>query len=150
MASRNAHLWVGTVSGLGLAAYQARNEQPAAFATETIGGALGGRVASLAPDWIEPAIHSWHRSTAHSYLTAGAIATTAHRRLSDWQRHCRAKASTHEKARQAATTTLEQAWHALMAFIWRFLSGFVAGLPAGYLSHLLLDAVTPRGIPLVA
>lgn len=150
MANRKAHVFVGTAAGLGFAAYQARNQQSAAFVVESAGGAVGGRIASLAPDWFEPAIHSWHRSTAHSYVTASGIAATTHRHLCDWQRRCRANASMHEKARHAATTTLEQAWHALMAFIWQFLSGFVAGLPAGYLSHLLLDACTPRGIPIVA
>ncbi|PYU90685.1 MAG: hypothetical protein DMG25_16690 [Acidobacteria bacterium] len=34
-------------------------------------------------------------------------------------------------------------------FLWRFLAGFTNGLAAGYVSHLALDAATPRSIPLL-
>lgn len=104
MANRAAHLTVGTVTGLGLAGYLARNEAPVAFATETAGGAVGGAIGSLTPDWIEPALHSWHRSIAHSCTAATALATGSVRCLGQWQQHCRARAASHDEARTHATT----------------------------------------------
>jgi membrane-bound metal-dependent hydrolase YbcI (DUF457 family) len=32
---------------------------------------------------------------------------------------------------------------------WRFAAGFANGLAAGYVSHLALDAATPRSLPLL-
>ncbi len=37
----------------------------------------------------------------------------------------------------------------LFALLWRLAAGFANGLAAGYISHLALDAVTPRSIPLL-
>lgn len=37
----------------------------------------------------------------------------------------------------------------LFELLWRLAAGFANGLAAGYLSHLALDAVTPRSIPLL-
>jgi len=38
---------------------------------------------------------------------------------------------------------------AIEEFLWRFAAGLLIGLAVGYLSHLALDAVTPRSIPLL-
>ncbi len=37
----------------------------------------------------------------------------------------------------------------LFEIFWRLAAGFANGLAAGYLSHLALDAMTPRSIPLL-
>jgi hypothetical protein len=37
----------------------------------------------------------------------------------------------------------------MFELFWRFLAGFTNGLAAGYVSHLALDAATPRSIPLL-
>lgn len=47
-------------------------------------------------------------------------------------------------------TPLEQLWAEVGEVIWTLLAGFLNGLAAGYVSHLLLDATTPRGIPILA
>jgi hypothetical protein len=38
---------------------------------------------------------------------------------------------------------------ALFELFWRLAAGFFNGLRAGYVSHLALDAMTPRSIPLL-
>jgi len=38
----------------------------------------------------------------------------------------------------------------LAELFWRFLAGLANGLAAGYVSHLALDAFTPRSLPLLA
>jgi hypothetical protein len=40
-------------------------------------------------------------------------------------------------------------WHSLMEIACRLLAGFLAGLFAGYISHVALDFATPRCLPLV-
>jgi hypothetical protein len=37
----------------------------------------------------------------------------------------------------------------LFELMWRLAAGFANGLAAGYISHLALDAATPRSIPLL-
>ncbi len=150
MSNRRTHLIAGTGAGLSLAGYLARNERPSVLVAEAVGGALGGALGCLGPDIVEPAVHSWHRSVAHSYATAATIATATVQGVQRWQEYCRACATSHDEAFSQSVTDGERLWHRLMALVWRVLSGFVAGLPAGYLSHLALDACTPRGIPLVA
>jgi hypothetical protein len=119
------------------------------LAVEAAGGAIGGSLGALGPDVAEPAIHSWHRSTAHSYSAAAAILAATAQVIPRWQDYCRAQAHSHNEAVALATSGAARLFHSFMAFLWHFLSGFVAGLPAGYLSHLALDSFTPRGIPLL-
>jgi hypothetical protein len=150
MANRKTHLTAGIACGTAAAIYTARDQTGAAFIAEIVGGAVGGAAGGLLPDLLEPAVHSWHRSTAHSFATATALGITATRSVPDWQHLCRMNAARHDTLHGSATDILSSAWHAFMAFLWRFFSGFTAGLPAGYLSHLALDARTPRCIPLIA
>lgn len=53
---------------------------------------------------------------------------------------------TQKTATQAQTVIREQT---ICEFFWRAAAGFGNGLAAGYLSHLVLDAGTPRSIPLL-
>jgi hypothetical protein len=61
-----------------------------------------------------------------------------------------AKADRHAELRRAAVTLLERLWHGIMELLCRLVSGALAGLIAGYGSHVMLDARTPAGIPLIA
>jgi membrane-bound metal-dependent hydrolase YbcI (DUF457 family) len=45
---------------------------------------------------------------------------------------------------------LTQFLSAMAELFWRFLAGLLNGMAAGYVSHLILDADTPRGIPLLS
>lgn len=50
----------------------------------------------------------------------------------------------------APVDPLSQLFLNMFELFWRFLTGFTSGLAAGYVSHLALDAVTPRSIPLLS
>jgi hypothetical protein len=131
MANGRTHLKAGITTGVATALYTARDLTGWAFVTEVVGGGAGGAVGGLLPDLIEPAIHSWHRSTAHSLTTATALGSTALRCIPDLQLKCRANAAHHDALSEAAADAVSKAWHAFMSFLWRFLGGFLAGLPAG-------------------
>jgi len=71
------------------------------------------------------------------------------RKLGDAQGYCRRKAR--EAASMAASSDEPVArlmWLGIQMF-WNMAAGFVAGLLAGYGSHLVLDGFTPAGLPLL-
>ena len=149
MANRKTHVVAGFASGAAVAGYKARDLAPGDLLLEVAGGELGGMLSGIAPDILEPAIHSWHRSVAHSGA-AGLTGAIAMQQCATWQQRCRLEAQRHDRLGSITQDDWARFWHAAMACLWRLLSGFVAGLPAGYLSHLILDATSSRGIPLLA
>jgi hypothetical protein len=165
MPCRKAHSSAGLFAGAGYSAFQAKEQGPLGLCAETVGGALGGYLGGQLPDVLEPAIHSWHRSIAHSGATGVAIVTTAQSTLTAWQNHCRKQADAYRKRRDSITMVPHpsqpnlfapasgQGWEhfilTMQEFFWRAAAGFANGVAAGYISHLALDAVTPRSIPLL-
>ncbi len=158
MPGRDTHKYVGAAAGLALAAAQAQQESRAHFWIEMMGGAFAGMMGGMAPDWLEPAVCSWHRGVCHS-ASAGAALIAAQQTLANWAIVCRQNAA---KCRAPQVedvqtgewipiqrTPLEQLWAEVKEIIWTLLAGFLNGLAAGYVSHLLLDATTPRGIPIL-
>lgn len=115
------------------------------------------------PDVLEPALSSWHRNVAHS-CTAGAAIVYSKDALLQFEKFCREQADL--CALQHKTLQMRpDPWQPnvfvpapadpfmllslkIAEMFWRFLAGFANGLAAGYISHLALDAVTPRSIPL--
>lgn len=149
MADRRTHKVVGGASGAIAAAYVAQNSEPIHVLMEALGGAIGGVLGSLLPDEFEPAIHSWHRSFAHSLSGAAAGVATLPALIDRWQEHCRARAVSHDRLCEQASDEASRLWHALCAVAWRILSGLIIGIAVGYLSHLASDTMTPRGLPLL-
>ena len=150
MPNRPAHDLVGCFAGATATAALAPDGLPAFFrARETASGGIGGVWGSRIPDSLEPATRGPnHRAFAHS-LVAGAssvIAARAHARQG--QAFCRARAA------QAVSGALEHApgcptrlWLQLVGFFFTILAGLLAGVAAGFISHLVLDGLTPAGLP---
>jgi membrane-bound metal-dependent hydrolase YbcI (DUF457 family) len=159
MADGVTHKLAGTGSGLIFAAYRANGQSPGDWIVELAGGAIGGYVGGILPDVLEPAISSWHRGTAHSYVSGATLATCVYRTLSDWETACRGQAQNCRAIRMSRTPggtfvaassgPLHQLLSSAAELFWRLLAGFLSGLVAGYVSHLALDATTPRSIPLI-
>lgn len=120
------------------------------FIAESFGGIVGGGIGALLPDIIEPAIHSWHRSFAHSYAAGTAMIVKGPQLLNSWRNYCLRQSEYHE---QLSIYYQNHFWlwlkHWGLYIGWRFLRGLVPGAVGGYGSHLLLDAGTPRGLPLL-
>jgi hypothetical protein len=164
MPNRITHRRAGRISG-GVYAFQRASKQSVGkCVTETIGGIAGGEIGALAADWLEPGISSWHRDTAHS-CAAGFGILSLGEVLAGVEAYCRQQADL--KAQELTTlqiipdptqpsvfisapnSSLSQLWLTICEFLWRAAAGFANGLAAGYLSHLVLDAGTPRSIPLL-
>lgn len=155
MPDGGTHQFVGVLAGGGYAAYRARGQQPADLWPEALGGIVGGLLGGSLPDSIEPATSSWHRDVAHSWAVGGGILALGGM-LATFESTCRERAA----ERQAIAVTVRNnvlvpalvdspapLAFSFSGFLCQFLAGFVNGLVAGYLSHLALDATTPRSIP---
>ncbi len=165
MPGRETHAYVGLTAGLGYAAFQAKGQSQLNVVVEAAGGALAGWWAGQLPDVFEPAISSWHRSVAHSGTAAATIVVTARRKLTAVQDQCRKQAEVCRTKRHslklvphpsqpnlfvpAPGQRLEHFLLTIEELLWRLAAGFANGLAAGYVSHLALDAATPRSIPLL-
>jgi inner membrane protein len=135
MSSRATHDAIGFGIGALAVFVSARTQGREPTIWEIVGGGLGGLGGSRGPDLLEPAIHPHHRQFAHSaaVLAAGSSVVFG-----------RAMVLQHELARSAAHEA-----DPLLCVLKQLGSGVAVGLPAGYGSHLVADAMTPRGIPLL-
>jgi membrane-bound metal-dependent hydrolase YbcI (DUF457 family) len=159
MSDRKTHIVVGITAGVGYAAYQAKEQSMPNRLAEIAGGGLGGYFGALLPDVLEPGVSSWHRGTMHSW-SAGASIVSLRDRLMEWEKLCREKAENCKAIPMvpvdpftfvpAPVDPVSDLFAQLAEFFWRFLAGLANGLAAGYVSHLALDALTLRSIPLLA
>ncbi len=150
MPGRNVHTVAGGMTGGVFAFIRTPDCTPKRRLPETIGGVVGGYYGGRLPDLIEPATSPWHRGVAHSGVLTAILASSSDR-LGQWERHCREQAAQHRAASLVpGADPISAVWHTLAEWFWRFLAGVAAGLFAGYLSHVALDALTPRSLPLFA
>ena len=153
MPSLKVHRTVGFVAG-GAAALVVARGQPLGYRLlETVGGMLSGSLAAHLPDVLEPAVSSFHRGACHSFATgasavfvgAETVAQASLRPIDFLRRR-----SVELFAESAVERDAPRALLLLLAAIGaRMLAGAVAGGIAGYASHLVLDAATPRSLPLL-
>lgn len=161
MPGRKTHTLVGAVSGAALAAHRTKKNIRHNRLARVAGGAVGGALGGALPDFFEPAISPWHRGQGHSVAAATAVVSSGNL-LTRWEAFCLNSA---ERCRARPTKLVRDAQGALFVpvppnplsqvlltfgeIFWEFLAGFLNGLVAGYTSHLALDALTPRSIPLL-
>ena len=137
------------IAGTGAAVLTSKDQPTPCRFLEAAGGALGGYLGGKLPDILEPATSSWHRSTAHSF-SAAAMVGTGLAKVDIFQNYCRQRADHFATVRAAMPEGgIGGLLHLLAEAFWRLCAGFAAGLAAGYLSHLALDALTPRCIPII-
>src|SRR4029077_15964815 len=151
MSNRKTHLAAGAVVGVGVGVYTARNVDGWPALARILGAVLGSVAGAALPDVVEPALHSWHRRSFHSW---GALAGTAGVTLGP---PVAARRWIADREAAAGGCRVQRAALPLddteRAGLWRahvfehFLIAAALGLPAGYASHLMLDAVSPRGLP---
>lgn len=138
MACRDEHDEFGTIiGGVGAvlnALLHGHAQSLADVVVVAAGGALGGRLGSALPDIIEPATSPHHRSTGHSLAVGGLVAGKGVPAVATWKRDLMRTSPPNDQA----------------ARMLRLFAGAMAvGAPVGYVSHLALDATTPKGLPLL-
>ncbi len=149
MANGQTHQRVGAWVGGGAALLYAATDSRANALVETLAGALGGWHGAMLPDILEPATSPNHRKVAHSVLTALGLtlgSANHHHRLAELRELAADLADRAYRVRPTNAITafvLEVAALLVQAAV-----GYIVGLAAGYASHLVLDAGTPKGLPL--
>lgn len=147
MPNRTTHLvtssFVGTVT-----AWSLSEEQPSDHRLhEVVGGFLGGLAGGRLPDVIEPPLNPNHRGFAHSVSASAAILKVGQESLESAQQWLRSRADVLDaRAEALPPNSLGRALSKLLASLCRIAAGFLAGLIAGYLTHVVLDAGTPRSV----
>jgi LexA-binding, inner membrane-associated putative hydrolase len=149
MPNRDVHLQVGAASGVAYAAYHAWGQPGPYVLAEAAGGLVGGIGGGLLPDWIDSPCSPRHRAEAHGMSITGTVGYFMNQQLPQWQVNLRAEAQRYAQLRAASPTLLPQIGYGALEFILRFLSGLLTGLLAGYASHLALDSLTPRSLPIL-
>ncbi len=147
MPNRDFHDITSTVVGGGYGLYRSSGQSDGARLLETFGAAAGGLLGGRVPDTLDPPTSPRHRGRAHSFVVAGMLVQFCAEDLPKWQHYCRERADQFAmRRRQCPAGSFDELTLALAEAFWRTLAGFLAGLPAGYLTHLGLDACTPACI----
>lgn len=149
MPNRDVHGPVGAVSGGAYALYMSDGQSPWHAVAETVGGAAGGLVGGILPDQIDTPEHPRHRAEAHSMAITGTIGWILKENLPQWQSALRDQADSFATMRTQADSPLLQVVYWLAEYFCRFFAGLIAGVLAGYGSHLALDFFTPMSIPVL-
>jgi len=156
MPGRKTHKIVGTLTGAALAAYQSREQGTVSRVVETVGGLAGAYFGSTVADDLEPAISSWHRADAHScaaglaiLATADALAEFLRMKADQWRTDIPMQPVLYPQGIVYVPASANPSLQWLYEMICRFLAGFVTGFAAAYASHLALDALSPRSIPVL-
>lgn len=150
MPNRAEHTRVGVAVGafFALVFAEQQTQGDSNPLAEVIGGSLGGWLGGIMPDILEPGTSSYHRDFAHSLALAGTSVRYA--QMAEWQAACRSRAALCDtQARSLVVASSQRSQVELVALFWRVLAGALVGFGAGYISHLVLDGGTPRGIPLI-
>ena len=150
MPNRPVHLATSGPAGAVFAYYKAPIINEIQRLQEAFGGVLGGLLGGALPDIFDPPSHPGHRALAHALIPVGAGSAAWLRYLDDWQKRLRCRADEYSRLRSQAVDPLLGAWYALLEMALRMLSGMLAGLGAGYLTHIALDFTTPRCLPLLS
>ena len=154
MPKRKTHQSIGALTGAGAALVAARDQQPPHQVIEVLAAGISGWYSSLIPDIIDPAMSPNHRSIGHGAVQGIAGLKVALDKIPSAQGQLRAQAQEFAQRRQHVRPGGEDPWPIwcleAAELLCRMLSGVLIGLVAGYGSHLVLDARTPRGLPLLA
>ncbi len=140
----------GLVGGVAAFGFAAAANQPLLLAlAETAGGILAGGSAGTWPDRLEPGVSSHHRDSAHALVPAAALSKLAFDRAVSVQGSFRAAAAMCFRVAETSGNGFESFFNLVAGLSLHMLAGAVPAVPAAYLSHLALDAPSPRGIPLL-
>jgi len=151
MPNRETHGWIGAGLGLTAGVILSDNLPTEARWIYSLAAGVGGTFGGVMPDVLEPAIHAHHRDVCHSVAAGSGLSLGGLGAASSSAKELRGEAAGFRAMRLA----LPEGDHrrtsmAAREFLIYALLGFSAGFVAGYLSHLVADAATPRGIPVVA
>ena len=147
MPNRGTHVGIALVAQLGVELLRksvlSDDDRLQDVRQQSLGATCGG----VLPDILEPALSPDHRQFAHGMIPAAAVAWFGqgkHREGCDalyvW---AKSAPGLGEGVQSGSSQAELPRW-------FRFIvAGFFRALPVGYVSHLIADATTPRGLPML-
>lgn len=148
MPNKCIHRPTSAVAGTLTALALSRKEEDLNQLLECLGGAMAGWLGGALPDWIDPPVSPRHRSVGHAVVPVGTAISVLVSKITSVQESMRWRAEELKAAASTTSSPWEWLLHALTSVLARIGAGAVAGLPAGYVLHLVLDASTPAGLPI--
>jgi hypothetical protein len=79
----------------------------------------------------------------------GTVGYFLNQQLPEWQANLRTRGQNYAQLRAASPSLVPQTGYGILELLCYFLSGALAGLLAGYASHLALDSLTPSSLPIL-
>ena len=146
MPDKQKHQIAGACYGSAFAGIWSIRETGSIDPTIIAGGLLGGILGAAIPDSLDPPDSPRHRGFGHSLLAAGAICGICADTISNLTTFAE-----EEQRRFDACIELGYQYPLLNGIRLQaalLLIGVVVGLPAGVISHLILDNRSPDGIRL--
>lgn len=108
---------------------------------------IASMIGSCTPDWLEPADSPEHRGFYHSYIGGSLVAVGTVKAAYELQKKLKKLEAAflwyRENGRPIPTDDLS------LYRILRWILCFVTGFSCGYGSHLVLDGMTPKSLPLL-
>lgn len=150
--NRPEHLTIGGRAGAVAAtvvALSIPNANPFQVLSEGLGGYFGGRVGGTLADLGDPPICGDHRGICHAVVPNAYLLKSVSPNLFQMQNWLREQAVAAELQMLEASTPLQALSCCLQSALWYIAAGAVVGVPVGHITHLLCDAGTARGLPLV-
>jgi membrane-bound metal-dependent hydrolase YbcI (DUF457 family) len=144
MPYRKEHQIAGGSAGLLLAGIWSANNIGSAHPAILAGGVLGGLLGASIPDTLDPPNSPNHRGAGHSVAMASMISGVCATTLSELISYAREeyrKVNAYVNQGYQPPLLAGLRLHALLLAI-----GIMVGIPAGLVSHLVLDSGTPDGI----
>ncbi len=145
MPNRAKHLGLGQVTGKIVSVFKKKRPLVDEF-LEEIGAELTRPTLSMLPDIIEPATSPNHRKLAHSIpaLVTSVVISTQSGKAAD-KIHSWGDAAAN-KANRAQGRLSKVGWKAL-EYSSRIAAGVTRHAAPQYATHLVADAMTPKGLP---
>jgi len=149
MPNRPVHLAAAVPLATFVAAHKARELNGLRYVAEVAGGALGGAIGGLGPDWVDPPTSPFHRGVGHSAAVSCVLAVLASRRIDSWQARLREEAARLRSLHRVAVDPLLRAFYGICYVLMCLVSGALVGFLVGWGSHLALDFGSVRTLPLI-
>ena len=142
------HDRLGKWTGGAVAAFGTGDLTPTGAALEIAGGILGGKIGGALPDRIDPPTHPGHRGIGHGLLPGLALTALGLSWVAAAQRNLRAQAQQHRTPQSNQSGTPGSS-DPVGECLCHLASGLAVGVLAGFVSHLVADASTPRSLPAI-
>jgi hypothetical protein len=149
MSNRRTHRVIGNPAGGGYALAKAQQQPPEHGVVEAVGGTLAGSGGARLPEVLDQPLHPGHRGFAHGVIPVVVPGRAAVGGPDAWPARYRAEAVPRAALRASAAASLEAAWRPLVELPCHVGAAALAGLLAGYGSHVALAGFTPPSLPLL-